>query len=644
MILNTESKEGENGLKIISRKRLYDKKVSVLLEEPPTPNCSQPVCTGPLSQIYCSGKLIQITWMFGLHESCPGDMMLKSAELILEEFNKLKFPIKREDFQRFCAENFASVSYLKQATLVDWTEEPASIKRLQDEELKNFTRKLNGLWKVLGREFVEQVKQTPDRFPVLPVPNAFIVPGGSFQIYFYWDSYWINKGLLFLNMTTTVRHILENFASVVEFHGFIPNSGSVHLSRRSQPPLFTQMVADYYEATRNKTFLKGMMPWMDQEISWWIENRAVNVKSSSGRKYQMYQYRAPSNCPRPENFLTDISNGLNGTGQPQFIWSSIASACESGLDFSTRWFAYHGKYAGTKYAIRTNDILPVDLNVFMAWNFATLANLYEVFGENGAAVKYRKLYKELHEAIDALFWSESDGAWFDYDLTEKKLRKKFYSSNIFPLLLGDSSLHTTQKVLSYLLRSGVLDFKGGIPVSLNNGSHEQWDYPNGWAPLIHLFVESLRVSGDKKLIQLAEKIAWKFIRTVYNGLMKPAKGMPSACWEKYDVRFSDGRPGLGGEYPVQQGFGWTNGAVLDLIYKYGTFHPIQTHMEAYIAEMPNTGKILSMNRKLSLFLTFLFLGLLVIWLMTLSLLRWEKTYIVGKDLQLAEAIGLLDDE
>lgn len=44
---------------------------------------------------------------------------------------------------------------------------------------------------------------------------------------------------------------------------------------------------------------------------------------------------------------------------------------------------------------------------------------------------------------------------------------------------------------------------------------------------------------------------------------------PAACWEKYDIRYDDGRPGSGGEYPVQKGFGWTNGALLDLIYKYG---------------------------------------------------------------------------
>lgn len=57
-------------------------------------------------------------------------------------------------------------------------------------------------------------------------------------------------------------------------------------------------------------------------------------------------FQALSNCPRPENYLIDLNNGLNGTGHPEFIWSSIASACESGIDFSTRWYAHQGKYAG----------------------------------------------------------------------------------------------------------------------------------------------------------------------------------------------------------------------------------------------------------------------------------------------------------
>lgn len=62
-------------------------------------------------------------------------------------------------------------------------------------------------------------------------------------------------------------------------------------------------------------------------------------------------------------------------------------------------------------------------------------------------------------------------------------------------------------------------------MSLNNVSQEQWDYPNGWPPLTHLFIESLRLSRNEELVKIAEKTAWKFIRTAYNGLMNPKKGM-----------------------------------------------------------------------------------------------------------------------
>ncbi|MCP9266490.1 Alpha-trehalose glucohydrolase [Dirofilaria immitis] len=466
---------------------------------------------------------------------------------------------------------------------MDWVEEPENIRRLKDAELKRFARKLNELWKVLAREFVEQVHKTPELFPILPVSNAFIVPGGSFQIYFYWDSYWINKGLLFSNMSTTVRQILENLASVVRFHGFIPNSGSVQLSRRSHPPLFTQMVADYYDATGNKTLLKEMTPWLDQEILWW--GKTEHLTSNC--------HPAISSCPRPENYLIDLNNGLNGTGHPEFIWSSIASACESGLDFSTRWFAHQGKYADTKYSIRTNDIIPVDLNVFMAWNFATLANFHEILGRTKKAAEYRQLYKKLRKAVDEVFGMKMMG-------------------------------------------------HGGIPVSLNKASHEQWDYPNSWPPLTHLFVESLRLSRNEKLIKIAEKIAWKFIRTAYNGMMNPTKGMPAACWEKYDVRYDDGRPGSGGEYPVQQGFGWTNGALLDLIYKYGI--PGQYMISRSNLKVNKLGRIMCKWETAHFFGYYaVFINnVLVINSFALHLKKFPS--VKDEKLQLAEAVRLLDNE
>ncbi|KHN86621.1 Trehalase [Toxocara canis] len=538
-----------------------------VLHEPVLPNCTEPICIGPLASIYCSGGLIHASWMFGLQDTCPGDMMLQTPDAVIAAFNKLKYPLKRDDFKRFCTDNFMNFPYLKAAKLSDWMEEPPNLRSIKDDRLRKLAKKLNDIWKFLGREFDEKVKENPDLFPVLTVPNSFVVPGGLFQMYFYWDSYWIIKGLIFSNMTLTARHMIENFASVIQYHGFIPNSGNVQLSRRSQPPLFVQMLADYYYLTRNKTFLSSILPLVDIELSWWLRNRSVILSSNFG-EYTMFHFHAASNCPRPENYLVDLRNGLEGTGGAKFIWSSIASACESGLDFSSRWFAYTGPHARTKFSIRTNSIIPVDLNTFMVWNYDTTADLYLELGLERKSENYRKLAADLWKSIETVLWNESEGVWLDYDLSKQEHRRKFYPSNVFPLLTGRSTLHIADRILYYLRSSGALDFRGGIPSTLDDSSHEQWDFPNGWAPSIHLFVESLRRSSHPSLFDVAVQTADKFIRTVYNGLFNPVGEWPPACWEKYDIRYDDGRPGVSGEYPVQQGFGWTNGAVLDMILRF----------------------------------------------------------------------------
>lgn len=74
------------------------------------------------------------------------------------------------------------------------TEVVQRIKRPHICDFRKFAKRLNGIWRSLGRKFDAKVKENPDLFPVLPVPHAFVVPGGFFQIYFYWDSYWIIKG------------------------------------------------------------------------------------------------------------------------------------------------------------------------------------------------------------------------------------------------------------------------------------------------------------------------------------------------------------------------------------------------------------------------------------------------------------------
>ena len=75
----------------------------------------------------------------------------------------------------------------------------------------------------------------------------------------------------------------------------VPNGGRVYYSRRSQPPLLTQMVAAYYNATGNDSFVKEMLPVLEQEYHFWQENRSVFLKSLG---YEANRYATITNQPR----------------------------------------------------------------------------------------------------------------------------------------------------------------------------------------------------------------------------------------------------------------------------------------------------------------------------------------------------------
>lgn len=60
-----------------------------------------------------------------------------------------------------------------------------------------------------------QPDKNPDRTSLIYVPHRFIVPGGRFREYYYWDAYWIIKGLIACEMYKTTKAMLMNFASLV---------------------------------------------------------------------------------------------------------------------------------------------------------------------------------------------------------------------------------------------------------------------------------------------------------------------------------------------------------------------------------------------------------------------------------------------
>uniref|UniRef100_A0A183ENV1 Trehalase n=1 Tax=Gongylonema pulchrum TaxID=637853 RepID=A0A183ENV1_9BILA len=126
---------------------------------------------------------------------------------------------------------------------------------------------------------------------LIRVQHAFIVPGGRFIEYYYWDAYWIIKGLLISGLLENAWMMIDNFAQF----GFVPNGGRIYYLRRSQPPFLIPMAYEYFEATKNRSFIKEK-----------YEFRSIVVNN-----HTVYVYRTRSNVPRPESYGIDILNSLS---------------------------------------------------------------------------------------------------------------------------------------------------------------------------------------------------------------------------------------------------------------------------------------------------------------------------------------------
>ncbi|KHN87722.1 Trehalase [Toxocara canis] len=581
--------------------------------------------------------------------------------------------IKREDLIAFLDEFFSPRgTELEECELSDWTPNPPQLMKIVDPVMRKYALDLNAIWRVLcrkakpnlnwdrhslipvphefvvpGGRFLEfyywdaywivkgllacgmntttkaminnlgsmaKPNLNWDRHSLIPVPHEFVVPGGRFLEFYYWDAYWIVKGLLACGMNTTTKAMINNLGSMVDRFGFVPNGGRVYYLQRSQPPFLSGMAYEYFERTRDFDFLYSILPTLAKEFNFWQANRTVTVAGLNNQTYTVYRYRTACNTPRPESYREDITTATEVPLEmrPQF-YQDIGSAAESGWDFSTRWFADKK----TLKTIETTSIAPIDLNALMCWNMDILEYLYKMAGNFEESRKYRNMREEFLYALQYVFYNTTIGAWFDYNIETRKHNVEFYPSIAVPLS-GDCyqllNMAKPQRIYNFMDKMGAFKYPGGVPTSLIENSHQQWDFPNGWSALNHMVIEGLRKSENPEmqeqkmgafkypggvptsLIENSHQ-QWDFPNgwsalnhMVIEGLRKSENpemqeqafklaqkwvlgnykvfNITGHMWEKYDVVGTVPQPGAGGEYAVQPGFGWSNGAILDLLVTY----------------------------------------------------------------------------
>ena len=412
---------------------------------------------------------------------------------------------------------------------------------------------MDALWPLLVRDS----RQVPAYSSELPLPKPYVVPGGRFRELYYWDSYFTMLGLHESGQTSLARGMLDDFASLLDRYGHIPNGTRSYYLSRSQLPFFSYMVALEADAG-DPTLYVRYLPQLRTEYRYWMDGAETLAPGTATRHVVrlrdgsvLNRYWDALDTPRPESYLQDRHTAAEAPARPAAeIYRELRAGAESGWDYSSRWLGDRRQLR----TIRTTAIVPVDLNSLMLHLESTIARACKQAADAACTRDFTQRADARARAIERHLWNTA-GYYADYDWQHDVVSEQLTAAAAFPLFVGIASparAHATARALrAQLLRPG-----GLVTTALTTG--QQWDAPNVWAPLQWIAVVGLRRYGEN---DLASRIAHNFlsaVQTVYTSEHKLV--------EKYDAAAGQGG---GGEYPLQDGFGWTNGVTLKLMSLYG---------------------------------------------------------------------------
>ncbi|MEH0157812.1 alpha,alpha-trehalase TreF [Limibacter armeniacum] len=407
------------------------------------------------------------------------------------------------------------------------------------------------LWKVLRRD-----ADSANIGTRIALPHPYIVPGGRFGEIYYWDSYFTMLGLEASGETALINDMVDNFAYMLNEFGFIPNGNRTYYLGRSQPPFFALMV-ELLAGIKGDSIYVQYLSYMEKEHAFWMNGqeqlqedytvykRTVQLPDSS--ILNRYWDNLPG--PRSEMYADDVETAKEAGRPTEVVYKHLRAGAESGWDFSSRWLADTTNLS----TIHTTDIIPVDLNALLFKQEQIIAKAADLSGDQGKAEHYHQLAEDRKAAIQKYCWDEQTGFYRDYDFRAKHMTSILSLAGVYPLCFGIATPEQASEVATHIKK----DFlkPGGVVTTLQN-TGQQWDAPNGWAPLQWMTIWGLRNYGEIKLADEIEQRWVKLNTKIYRNTGKMV--------EKYNVEDISLEAG-GGEYPVQDGFGWTNGVLIRLM-------------------------------------------------------------------------------
>jgi alpha,alpha-trehalase len=406
---------------------------------------------------------------------------------------------------------------------------------------------IDALWDVLTRNS----SAVPAYASLLALPQPYVVPGGRFREMYYWDSYFTMLGLATSGRQDLVAGMVRDFAYLIDTFGHVPNGARTYYLSRSQPPFFFAMVGLVSPQDPGAAYAT-YLPQLRREYAFWMEGSREVLPGKPHRRVVsmpdgsvLNRFWDDRDTPRDESYREDTELARTSGRPAAQLYRDIRAAAESGWDFGSRWFG-DGRSRAT---MDTTEMVPVDLNSLLFGLENAIRAGCEHNGDKTCAREFAERAATRRRAIDHYLWDEAQGAYLDYRWTTSTRMPRVSAATLYPLFVSLASKPQAEAVANITARE--LLKAGGI-VTTPVATGQQWDSPNGWAPLQWIAVSGLR---DYGAAPLAAKIACRWMAIVNDVYRQSGKLV-----EKYDV-VTVGRSGGGGEYPLQDGFGWTNGVM-----------------------------------------------------------------------------------
>jgi alpha,alpha-trehalase len=339
----------------------------------------------------------------------------------------------------------------------------------------NFQAILPELKNRIQKDFVREIVEDTDDLTGVPYP--YVTPGSSKKdALYYWDSYFINLGLIRLKLVDLARHNVENLIYLQRKLGYIPCSNLKQKTWRPVLPILPWFVRDIYRATGDKDWLTRMLPAVIEEFQFWTTKPHTSPVG-------LFRYVQPE-------------KSINGDGD---------------------------KFQSLRFNAIEN-FNPVDLNAMLYRNAILIYDLQteaEGKGDKNLLQKSEHIKKMFNVFLD----SES-GFYFDNNFAEKGLSKAKTLAGFMPLfveMLDEKHAELLQKNLKEFIAPG------GVRMTDKNYETDDTEslYPLVTAPHVYFLVKGLI---DHDFMEDAADIGENWLAMVQRDYKKTGE-----MWEWYNV-------------------------------------------------------------------------------------------------------------